>query len=153
MASMDRATVRRQRMEILYASMKPATAAQRISEWRAGEPMDLQVVPEPPELKGEPWVRIPKKFLEDHAERDLPGPLVLRETQSHYYVSAADHAVGELIDDANYYTTPWAFDGETAWDLRGVINSAVATLKAFEKAGYTVLYNDRATEKRAEGRG
>ena len=48
-------------------------------------------------------IRIPKRFFDDHRERDLDTPTIARETKAHYFISADDPAVAELRDDAAYY--------------------------------------------------
>lgn len=75
-------------------------------------------------------IRIPHKFFDDHAARELPTPDVVRSTQRHYWIRADDPALAELLDDARYYAGPHGpsdFDG--AYGLR---RSARATVKAIE---------------------
>ena len=48
-------------------------------------------------------IRIPKRFFDDHAERDLDTPAIVRETKAHYFISADDPFVAELRDDAEFY--------------------------------------------------
>lgn len=50
-------------------------------------------------------VRLPKVFLDDHADRELPTPEIIRETARHYIV-ADDDAMPELWDDARHYADP-----------------------------------------------
>ncbi|WP_086740590.1 hypothetical protein [Erythrobacter colymbi] len=69
-------------------------------------------------------IRIPKRFIDDHAERELPTPIVVRETSSHYFVDPADDAIEELINDAEHYV-----DGLDEAP-RGIVASARATLQA-----------------------
>ena len=71
------------------------------------------------------FVQVPKKFFDDHAERELPTPHVIRETSRYYLVNRDDEAVPELIDDAMHYA-----DGVDQAD-RGLIASAKAVLRAF----------------------
>lgn len=56
-------------------------------------------------------VRIPKMFLDDHGDRELPTPEVVRQTKAHYWIERDDPAVGELISDAKYYADKWGPDG------------------------------------------
>ena len=49
------------------------------------------------------FYRIPKRFFDDHAERDLDTPAIVKETKTHYFVRADDPFVAELRDDAEFY--------------------------------------------------
>jgi len=71
-------------------------------------------------------VRIPKRFFDDHRDRDLPIPAVVKFTQKHYWINSADPAIEELLDDARFYADP---DGP---DLQpeGLANAARALLRA-----------------------
>ena len=48
-------------------------------------------------------IRIPTRFFEDHQERELPTPEVHKATKSHYWISADDPALPELLNDAEHY--------------------------------------------------
>lgn len=48
-------------------------------------------------------IRVPKRFFDDHAERDLDTPAIVRETKAHYFIRADDPATAELRSDAAYY--------------------------------------------------
>lgn len=67
---------------------------------------------------------IPRVFFDDHAERDLPTPAVLRETKRTVTISLDDPNTPELIDDAQHYAHP---DGP---DLCNLAASAKALLRA-----------------------
>jgi hypothetical protein len=71
-------------------------------------------------------IRIPKKFYDDHVERDLPAPEIIRSTASHYWIENTDPAMAELTDDANHY----ANDGTDAdaW----IVFAARALVKAIK---------------------
>lgn len=69
-------------------------------------------------------IRLPKRFMDDHQERDLPTPNVVRETKSHYYVDPLDPNLAELLDDAKHY----ASDVDCA--PAGIVASARATVAA-----------------------
>lgn len=74
-------------------------------------------------------VRIPKRFLDDHAERDLDTPKIERSTSTHYWVNTEDPALDELVSDAEHY----AEGGVSTIDfphLLGIVASAKATLRA-----------------------
>jgi hypothetical protein len=72
-------------------------------------------------------VRIPRSFLDDHAQRDLDTPKVWRSTRRHYWIDRNDPATPELLSDATFYA-----DGVGHFDahLFGLISSARATAKA-----------------------
>lgn len=71
---------------------------------------------------------IPKRFFDDHRDRDLPTPVVIRETARHYFIRADDPALPELQDDARYYAGPDAPDMSPA----GLSGAARALLKALK---------------------
>lgn len=73
---------------------------------------------------------IPKRFLDDHLERDLPTPEIVRETSFYYFIASSDPAMAELIDDARHYA-----DGLDEAP-RSIVLSARATLRAIRHAGH-----------------
>lgn len=73
-------------------------------------------------------IRIPKRFLDDHLERDLPTPGIVRETKAHYFIESRDPAIGELANDARHYA-----EGLDEAPL-GIVLSAKATLRAIQRA-------------------
>jgi hypothetical protein len=76
-------------------------------------------------------IKIPKRFFDDHRDRDLDTPEVVKSNQNHYWISKSDFAIKELIDDAEYYVKM----GELgAWDkwMFGLVGSAKATLKSLK---------------------
>jgi hypothetical protein len=71
--------------------------------------------------------QIPKRFYDDHVDRDLPGGTIIKSTKRHYTIELSDADRDELLSDADYYTDQSAaFDP----DLFGVIASARATARA-----------------------
>lgn len=68
-------------------------------------------------------VRLPKKFIDDHEDRDLPTPHKI-ETARHYLIDRSDPHWDELLDDAQYY----ARDVDAAEP--GLITAARALVKA-----------------------
>lgn len=74
-------------------------------------------------------IKLPKRFFDDHSERDFETPTIIKETKSHYWVDKHDPNMDELISDANYYVD---MADMGAWDryLFGIVQSARATLKA-----------------------
>lgn len=89
--------------------------------------------------------RIPKLFLNDHAERDLPSPVICRSTKAHYFVALDDLALDELLDDAVYYATEDVAVGPMYLGLR---RSAAATVEAINTAR-TVLAGFEVEKRRA----
>lgn len=59
-----------------------------------------------------PWyiegdlVCIPPCFYNDHAERDLPTPAIVRTHGTNYWISVTDPDTPELLDDASHYAHP-----------------------------------------------
>lgn len=79
-------------------------------------------------------IKIPQRFYDDHKERDLESPAIIKETKTHYWIKADDPDIPELISDADYYYTMWEMG---AWEnyLFGICMSAKATLKALQQKG------------------
>lgn len=75
-------------------------------------------------------IRVPRRFIDDHEERDLATPDVVRTTQAHYWIDAADPALGELHSDAEFYNDRSHFDDPA---LFGLVMSAKATQQAIEQ--------------------
>ena len=74
-------------------------------------------------------MRIPKRFYDDHCERDLEAPEILKETKAHYWVAVDDNVL-ELLADVHFYSDRSHFDQP---HLFGLVTSAIATAKAIEK--------------------
>jgi hypothetical protein len=73
-------------------------------------------------------ITIPPSFYDDHIERDLPAPPIIRQVRGRYEIDA-DHAdAAELLDDARHYASPNGPDCITL----GLRMSARATVKAME---------------------
>ena len=81
----------------------------------------------------EKLIKIPKRFYDDHYERDLESPLIVKETKTHYWISSEDEHLEELHSDADYHAIPYidTHPGDYLW---GIVVSARATVKAIEKA-------------------
>ena len=73
-------------------------------------------------------IKLPKRFFDDHADRELPTPEVVSETARYYVVDRADPALPELLSDADYYS-----DGVDCCE-RGLVRSAIATATAIRAA-------------------
>lgn len=89
--------------------------------------------------------RLPKKFIEDHDDRNLLrradgsemgeiislDDVVVKQTKSHYIVNLTIEQANELMSDADYYATPGVIDPS----LFGLCSSARATVKALLAQG------------------
>ena len=75
-------------------------------------------------------IRIPKRFYDDHVDRDLPAPEIARETKQHYFINATSEHLEELLGDATFHveTKPSFFP-----EYYGLCESARATARAIEK--------------------
>lgn len=78
-------------------------------------------------------IRIPKRFYDDHTDRDLEAPPIVKETKAHYFIDANSEHLDELLSDASYYADPACYDFEFGTYLAAIILSARATEKAIEK--------------------
>lgn len=68
--------------------------------------------------------RYPRTFYDDHRDRDLPTPAVLRETTRHVWLDTEHPDMPELLSDARFYANPYGPD------TPGLRRSALAFLKA-----------------------
>jgi hypothetical protein len=80
-------------------------------------------------------LRLPKMFFQDHADRALPTPTVLRENARHVWVGLDDPDLPELLADAEHYAHP---DGTDCEGLGGLVRSAKATVSAIRAARQSV---------------
>lgn len=76
-------------------------------------------------------IKIPKRFFDDHRERDLDTPRVMKATKSNYWISKNDPAISELISDAEYYVEIGELGAFDKW-MFGLVRSAKATLKSLQ---------------------
>ena len=76
-------------------------------------------------------IKIPKRFFDDHKERDLDTPRVMKATRSNYWISKNDPAISELISDAEYYVEMGELGAFDNW-MFGLVRSAKATLKSLQ---------------------
>ena len=74
--------------------------------------------------------KIPRLFYNDHVERDLPAPTVIRENKTHYWISLDGKHIDEFLSDADYYSS---YEG-MGKEYYGIVASARATIRAAEKA-------------------
>lgn len=73
-------------------------------------------------------IRLPRMFIEDHHDRGLQTPRIIKVTRRHVWIDPDDPAVPELLSDARYYADSFGFDPS----YRGLCASARATLSALE---------------------
>jgi hypothetical protein len=77
-------------------------------------------------------IQLPRKFYDDHAERDLPTPVAVRKNSKSVWVDGADENLPELIEDAYYYANKDIRDG-FASDCRHWCYAAERLLAAYHK--------------------
>jgi hypothetical protein len=68
-------------------------------------------------------IKLPRMFFDDHEERALATPAVVKGTRTHVWIRRDDPAVPELLADAHYYA-----DGTNAVWLRPGARAIVAAL-------------------------
>ena len=73
-------------------------------------------------------VRIPRRFLDDHEERDLDTPEIVKSTKAHYWIRKDDPALPELVNDAEYYIDPLG-PGESCHGLRIAAHALLKALR------------------------
>ena len=78
-------------------------------------------------------IRIPQRFFDDHEERDLPAPEVVKWNKRHYWIDANSEHLAELHADAFFYSDFQHWDFEFGSRLWGLCVSAAATEKAISK--------------------
>lgn len=76
-------------------------------------------------------VTIPRRFFDDHADRDLETPEIIKATKTGYTIRLDDPAVPELLGDAEYYAE---MAGDMERYMFGICMSAKATAKAIRAA-------------------
>lgn len=77
-------------------------------------------------------IKVPHRFFEDHKERDLDTPKIVKATARHYIIDTTDPAFAEFESDALHYCE--SFDLREQPELFGVFMSARATVKAIDAA-------------------
>tara|TARA_Y100000114_G_scaffold78825_1_gene72595 strand:+ start:640 stop:927 length:288 start_codon:yes stop_codon:yes gene_type:complete len=78
----------------------------------------------------EKLARIPKRFYDDHVDRELPAPEIIKQTKQHYWIDLNSEHLGELLSDADCFGDYLGFEEY----VYPVIHSARATTAAIEKA-------------------
>ena len=84
-------------------------------------------------IKETEMIRIPKRFVDDHADRDLDTPVILRQNKTSYYIDPSDEALPELISDAWHYV-----DCIDEPDCRWLVGAAARLLGALSKGGVEI---------------
>jgi hypothetical protein len=75
-------------------------------------------------------IKIGKVFYDDHCERDLIAPTIIRQTKTHYFIDGTDNeALRELLSDSNHYKHHSWFDS----NYFGLCRSAARTYEAICK--------------------
>jgi len=77
-------------------------------------------------------IQLPRKFYDDHTERDLPTPIAVRKNSKSVWVDVGDASLPELIEDAEYYANKDIRDG-FASDCRHWCYAAERLLVAYNK--------------------
>jgi hypothetical protein len=54
--------------------------------------------------KGE-LIKLPARFFDDHEERELPTPHVVRRSARFVWINADDAALKDLVEDARWYAS------------------------------------------------
>jgi|TARA_B100000902_G_C27089623_1_gene803153 hypothetical protein len=76
-------------------------------------------------------IKLPKRFFQDHKERDLDTPTIVKENNRNVWVNANDPHLAELKSDADYYSLMWDMGSFDKW-VFGIARSAKATVKAID---------------------
>lgn len=80
-------------------------------------------------------IRITKRFYDDHVERDLEAPAVLRSSKRYYWIDTDNKNFDELHEDAIFYRGMW-LDGAYDSYLKPICMSAHQLIASFEKSAY-----------------
>ena len=76
-------------------------------------------------------VRIPKAFYDDRMQRELPCPVIIQESLSHYTITL-DSSATDFLSDAEYYAHR---DGPDEVSI-GLKASARATAKSIRQGNH-----------------
>ena len=74
-------------------------------------------------------IKIGKRFYDDHCERALPAPTVVKSTKRHYWIDASNSALPDLLEDADFYSIVSDWPRE----YFGLCISAASTADAIRK--------------------
>jgi hypothetical protein len=78
-------------------------------------------------------IRITKHFYNDHVERDLEAPAIIRASKRYYWIDPNDPRFEELHADAIFYRGMW-LDGAYDSYLKPICMSAHQLIAAYEKS-------------------
>jgi len=76
-------------------------------------------------------IKITHRFYDDHFDRDLEAPPVIRKTKAHYYIDPNHPDMAELLSDARYYVDQLEQGGWPDEYVRGIARSGRALLNAY----------------------
>ena len=76
-------------------------------------------------------LKLPRRFVDDHIDRELPTPEIVRQTQRHVWVRADDPWLPELLNDADFYADSVGLDR----DALPISLAARALLRAVQRQG------------------
>ena len=73
-------------------------------------------------------LRLPRRFFDDHADRCLPTPAIVRQDDRHVWVRHDDPDLRELLEDATFYADPDGPD-EVPAGLKASARASVAAIQ------------------------
>lgn len=76
-------------------------------------------------------IRITKRFYDDHVDRDLDAPKIIRSSKRYYWIDTKDKNFVELHADAIFYRGMW-LDGAYDSYLKPICMSAHQLIAAHE---------------------
>lgn len=79
-------------------------------------------------------IRITKRFYNDHVDRDLSAPDILKESKRYYWIDTSDENFNELHSDAIFYNEMW-LEGAYDPELKPICMSAHQLIASFKKSG------------------
>lgn len=95
-------------------------------------------------------VRLPKRFFQDHEDRFLPTPAIVKETRYHYFVEIDDEHLGELFDDASHYASHPDYASTCGLGLvasaRATRDNCLKALRRLEDRFATLNASDRSSD-------
>ena len=74
-------------------------------------------------------LKLPRRFFDDHVERELPAPTVVKQNRRYVWIRAADPRLPELVNDADFHSTG------LIPECVGISLAARALLRALERQG------------------
>tara|TARA_Y100000114_G_scaffold15665_1_gene12675 strand:- start:636 stop:950 length:315 start_codon:yes stop_codon:yes gene_type:complete len=87
-------------------------------------------------------IKIGKVFYDDHCERDLIAPTIIRQTKTHYFIDGTDNeALRELLSDSDHYKEHSWFDSNYFGLCRSAARTYEAICKHLESIGAEDVIN------------